>query len=208
MIAPNFDIENEYGEMIVAGTDEAGRGPLCGPVVAAAVIFKERLYPLELADKKGIVITDSKKMTRIQRETAYYWIVKNTIWSIGLCSAKEIDDINILQASMLAMRRAVDALVQKPDITLVDGNKTPDGLNARAVVKGDSKSLSIAAASIVAKVTRDRIMMELAEDFPEYGWDKNAGYPTKSHIAAMQEYGITKHHRRTYGPVRAIKIEY
>ncbi|MDR2268797.1 MAG: ribonuclease HII [Rickettsiales bacterium] len=188
--------------MIVAGTDEAGRGPLCGPVVAAAVIIAK---DARVGISNGVVkITDSKRMTKIQRETAYDWIVGNTIWAIGMCDPVEIDEINILHASLLAMKRAIGNLSQKPDFVLVDGNKLPVGIAGRAVVKGDGKSFSIAAASIIAKVARDRIMAELAEKFPQYGWDKNAGYPTAAHIAAIRQFGINEHYRKTFAPVRDV----
>lgn len=192
----DFSIENECGANIVAGVDEAGRGPLCGPVVAAAVIFPSR--DIEIP----VVIRDSKKMSAAQRAVAYDWITKNTIWAIGQCSAAEIDELNILWASMRAMERAVAALARVPELCLIDGNRVPKNLQGRAIVKGDAKSLSIAAASIVAKETRDRIMRELAVQFPMYGWDKNAGYPTAEHLSAIQKYGITEHHRKTFGPVK------
>ena len=193
---PTFDIENEYPNMIVAGVDEAGRGPLCGPVVAGACIITQT---------PPVLITDSKQMNARQRDAAYEWITTNCIWATGLCSPQEIDDINILQASMLAMKRAVTALSRKPNFCLIDGNKMPDGLNGRAVVKGDAKSISIAAASIVAKVTRDRIMCELANECPQYGWQKNMGYPTAAHLAAIAEFGINEHYRKTFGPIKNIK---
>jgi len=183
---------------LVAGCDEAGRGPLCGPVVAAAVMFARPPGP------DAPPIGDSKQMTRAQREKAYDWIAANSVWAVGQCSPREIDEINILQASMLAMKRAVEALAETPDFVLVDGNRMPDGLKGRAVVKGDGKSVSIAAASIVAKVSRDKIMRDLAREFPQYGWDKNAGYPTKAHLEAMKKHGINRHYRMTYGPVREI----
>jgi len=203
---PDFNIELEYPNQIVAGTDEAGRGPLAGPVVAAAVIFPSFIGN-DLVTEPGhlpssIHITDSKKMTAVQRELAYDWIIKNTIWTTALATAQEIDEINILQASLLAMRRAVDALPKTPDITLVDGNHPIQNLNCRTVIRGDSISLSIAAASIIAKVTRDRIMQELAKAHPEYGWDKNAGYPTRAHCATIEKHGITLHHRKTFKPIK------
>ena len=141
-------------------------------------------------------------MSAAQRAVAYDWITKNTIWATGECDPAEIDELNILWASMRAMERAVAGLVQTPDTCLVDGNRVPAGLWGRAVIKGDAKSLSIAAASIIAKETRDKIMHELAQKFPEYGWDRNAGYPTAEHLLAIKKYGITKHHRRTFGPVK------
>lgn len=192
----DFSIENEIGANFIAGCDEAGRGPLCGPVVAAAVIFPNR--DIEIP----VVIRDSKKMSAHQRAVAYDWITKNTIWATGQCSPAEIDELNILWASMRAMERAVAGLGQTPEICLIDGNRVPKNLRGRAVIKGDAKSLSIAAASIIAKETRDKIMQDLAVQFPMYGWDKNAGYPTAEHIAAIEKCGVTEWHRRSFGPVK------
>lgn len=192
----DFSIENESGVNLIAGVDEAGRGPLCGPVVAAAVIFPAR--DIEIP----VVIRDSKKMSPHQRAIAYDWITQNTIWATGQCSPAEIDELNILWASMRAMERAVASLSRVPELCLIDGNRVPKNLQGRAVVRGDAKSLSIAAASIVAKETRDKIMQDLAVQFPMYGWDKNAGYPTAEHIAAIEKYGVTEHHRRSFGPVK------
>lgn len=192
----DFSIENEVGANFIAGCDEAGRGPLCGPVVAAAVIFPNR--DIEIP----VVIRDSKKMSPHQRAIAYDWITKNTIWATGQCSPAEIDELNILWASMRAMERAVASLSRAPELCLIDGNRVPKNLRGRAVVRGDAKSLSIAAASIIAKETRDKIMQDLAVQFPMYGWDKNAGYPTAEHIAAIEKYGVTEHHRRSFGPVK------
>lgn len=196
IVIPDFSIENETNASFIAGVDEAGRGPLCGPVVAAAVIFPNR--DIEIP----VIIRDSKKMSPTQRATAYDWIIRNTIWATGQCSPAEIDELNILWASMCAMERAVAGLNQKPDVCLIDGNRVPKNLCGRAIIKGDAKSLSIAAASIIAKETRDRIMHELATQFPMYGWDKNAGYPTAEHLCAIEKYGITEHHRKTFGPVK------
>ena len=193
---PTFDIENETGCDIVAGVDEAGRGPLCGPVVAAAVVFPRR--DIEIP----VVIRDSKQMTAHMRAAAYDWIVHNTIWAIGMCSAAEIDELNILHASMLAMQRAVQNLGCVPQFCLVDGNRLPMDLHGAPVVRGDAKSLSIAAASIIAKETRDKIMHDLAAQFPMYAWDKNAGYPTPEHLRAIEKYGINEHYRKTYKPVK------
>ena len=195
-IIPDFKYEVECGHRIVAGVDEAGRGPLCGPVVAAAVIFPN--YDIEIP----VVIRDSKQMTAHQRAVAYDWIVKNTIWSVGACSPTEIDELNILWASMCAMERAVSGLACAPDWCLVDGNRVPSGMRGAPLIKGDAKSLSIAAASVVAKETRDKIMADLSNKYPEYGWDKNAGYPTKTHLQAIEKYGITVHHRKSFGPVK------
>lgn len=192
----DFSIENEIGANFIAGCDEAGRGPLCGPVVAAAVIFPNR--DIEIP----VVIRDSKKMSAAQRATAYDWITKNTIWATGQCSPAEIDELNILWASMRAMERAVASLSRAPELCLIDGNRVPKNLQGRAVIKGDAKSLSIAAASIIAKETRDKIMQDLSVRFPEYGWNKNAGYPTAEHLSAIEKYGVTEHHRRTFGPVK------
>ncbi|MBD5389458.1 ribonuclease HII [bacterium] len=192
---PDFSLENEIGG-IVAGCDEAGRGPLCGPVVAAAVIFPDRTVDIP------VIIRDSKQMTASQRAAARDWICANTIWAVGMCDAAEIDELNILWASMRAMARAVAGLATRPDMTLVDGNRVPPEFVGRAVVRGDAKSLSIAAASIVAKETRDDIMRQMAEKFPQYGWDKNAGYPTAAHLAAIDQYGINDFYRKSFGPIK------
>ena len=196
-INPTFDYEYESGG-IVAGVDEAGRGPLCGPVVAGAVIFTDKNIEIP------VVIRDSKQMSATQRDAAYDWITHNTIWAVGECSPAEIDELNILWASMRAMERAVDALALRPNFCLVDGNRVPAGLRGSPVVHGDAKSLSIAAASIVAKVTRDRIMHDLAQKYPEYHWEKNAGYPTPEHLQAIKKYGINEHYRKSFGPVKKL----
>ena len=180
--SPTFDIENNYGFDLIAGVDEAGRGPLCGPVVAAAVIFPRR--DIEIP----VIIRDSKQMTSHMRAVAYDWITHNTIWAVGQCSAGEIDELNILNASLLAMRRAVEKLSCVPQFCLIDGNKLPPDLNGVAVVKGDAKSLSIAAASIIAN--------------PMYAWDKNAGYPTPEHLRAIEKYGINQHYRKSFKPIK------
>lgn len=191
----NFDIEREIGAGLIAGVDEAGRGPLCGPVVAAAVIFRSMTTEMPL-------ITDSKQMTHAARAVAFEWIKKNCIFGIGQCSPTEIDNLNILHASMLAMKRAIAALPQQPDFVLIDGNRLPPDVIGRAVVKGDSKSISIAAASIIAKETRDKIMCELSAKYPQYCWDKNAGYPTQQHLRAIKEFGINEHYRKSFKPVK------
>ena len=199
-VIPDFEIEKNCGYKIVAGVDEAGRGPLCGPVVAGAVVFKK----YDFDDMP--IIRDSKQMSQRQREIAYDWIVNNPdiVWSVAQCSATEIDELNILRASLTAMKRAVAGLDVTAEYCLVDGNKMPDKMNGCAVVKGDARSLSIAAASIVAKVTRDRIMHDLAQKFPQYAWDKNAGYPTAQHLAAIEKYGVNEHYRKSYGPVKKV----
>ncbi len=193
---PDFSYECDSGFEFVAGVDEAGRGPLCGPVVAAAVIFPNR--DIEIP----VVIRDSKQMTPHARAVAYDWITKNTVWAVGQCSPTEIDELNILWASMLAMTRAVKKLSQAPQFCLIDGNRVPRDLNGAPVVRGDAKSLSIAAASIIAKETRDKIMHDLAAKYPEYGWDKNAGYPTPEHLQAIEKYGINEHYRKSFGPIK------
>nr|MBQ0090950.1 ribonuclease HII [Candidatus Enterousia merdequi] len=195
---PDFSIEKNCGKKIVAGLDEAGRGPLCGPVVAGAVIFKK--YNFEDMP----VISDSKQMSEKQRDIAYDWITNNPdiVWAVAQCSNVEIDEMNILNASLTAMTRAMNKLNVKPEYCLVDGNKMPKDMIGESVVKGDAKSLSIAAASILAKVTRDRIMRELSKQFPQYDWEKNAGYPTQQHLQAIDKYGINEYYRKSYRPVK------
>ena len=193
---PDFSLEIASGTNLVAGVDEAGRGPLCGPVVAAAVVFPR--FDIEIP----VVIRDSKQMTARQRAVAYEWIIANTTWAVAQCSPVEIDEMNILWASMCAMERAVAKLGCVPEYCVVDGNRLPNGLNGMPVVHGDARSMSIAAASLLAKESRDRLMHDLAQQFPEYGWDKNAGYPTKSHLQAIEKYGINSHYRKSFGPVK------
>lgn len=197
---PDFSIEKICSKKIIAGVDEAGRGPLCGPVVAGAVIF------LKYDFDDMPIITDSKQMSEKQRDIAFDWITNNKdiVWATGSCSPAEIDELNILWASMTAMERAVGALKIQPEHCLVDGNRVPKNLIGTAVVKGDAKSLSIAAASILAKVTRDRLMHDLSKQFPQYGWEKNAGYPTPEHLRAIEKYGINEHYRKTFGPVKKV----
>ena len=179
----------------VAGIDEAGRGPWAGPVVAAAVILS--------ADGVLDGIDDSKRLPRERRAELYEQIRATATVGIGEASVEEIDVLNILEATMLAMRRAVEALETRPSHALVDGNRLPDlACPAQAIVKGDSRSLSIAAASIVAKETRDRTMRRLARTYPGYGWEHNAGYGTREHARALETLGPTPHHRRSFRPVR------
>ncbi|KAG1648025.1 Ribonuclease HII [Nymphon striatum] len=177
------------GLTLVAGTDEVGRGPLAGPVVAAAVI----LDPLNIPEG----LNDSKKISAKKRVALFEQIIVCSRYCIAEASVEEIDQLNIYHASHLAMCRAVEGLGTVEHV-LVDGNKIPKDMHptATAIVKGDGKSQSIAAASILAKVTRDRHMDALAQQYPGYGWDKNAGYPTKGHISALAEFGVTPHHRR------------
>ena len=182
-----------------AGCDEAGRGCLAGPVVAAAVVFPK--------DYWNDAINDSKQLSEKQRVKLRDEIIRDAVsYGIGMCDNQEIDNINILQASLLAMHRALDALTVRPEFIIIDGNKWKDYHQTpfQTVVKGDAKFLSIAAASILAKVTRDRLMHELSKQFPQYGWEKNAGYPTVEHLRAIEKYGINEHYRKTFGPVKKI----
>jgi len=186
----------------VAGVDEAGRGPLAGPVVAAAVVFTTGV-PAGLA----ALLDDSKKLTAQQRAAAFTALTSCTTAEIGVgaASVAEIARLNILHASMLAMARAVLRLPVPPDVALVDGNRAPPiACNVRCVVGGDALCLSIAAASIVAKVLRDRAMARLAVRFPDYGWERNAGYATGDHRAALTRLGPTRHHRLAFGTVRRL----
>ncbi|MBV8775610.1 MAG: ribonuclease HII [Alphaproteobacteria bacterium] len=196
---PDFAIEDGC-RGIVCGVDEAGRGPLAGPVVAAAVVIDRDCFAAELHD----TLDDSKVLSREVREACFAALRRCARIGIGAASVKEIDRINILRASLLAMSRAVAALAIRPDIALVDGNMMPPELPCRAktVIGGDGLSFSIAAASVVAKVTRDRIMRALAERHPGYAWDTNVGYSTRAHFAAIAAHGVTVHHRRSFAPVR------
>ena len=192
---PSFDIEKQKyseGYTAVCGCDEAGRGPLCGPVVAAAVILPP--------DVEIEGLNDSKKLTEKKREKLFDIIKEKAIaYSIAEASPQEIDEINILNASMLAMRRAVDSLPKKADFALIDGNCSRGfTIPTQTVVKGDSISASIAAASILAKVTRDRQCLELDRMYPEYGIAKHKGYPTKDHMAAVKQYGVKDIYRRSF----------
>ncbi len=182
----------------IAGVDEVGRGPLAGPVTAAAVILDPDHLPQGLAD--------SKTLTAARREALFDQIMAQAQCSIAHASVAEIDALNILRASHLAMERAVAGLRIAPDHCLIDGNLIPAGLQGRAqaIVKGDAKSLSIAAASIIAKVTRDRLMVDLAQQHPGYGWEKNAGYPSKQHKETLLNLGVTAWHRRSFKPVHNI----
>jgi ribonuclease HII len=200
---PDFHHEEMLGGR-VAGVDEVGRGPWAGPVVAAAVILDPANIPAGL--------NDSKVLTRQKREQLMAPILKSASVGIGQASVEEIDQLNILQASLLAMRRAVEQLAMlpggPPDACLVDGNRDPGlDLPTRLLVKGDAISLSIAAASIVAKVTRDRIMSELAVAYPAYGWERNAGYGVPEHRDALQLVGISPHHRKSFAPIRHLTSE-
>ena len=196
---PHFRFERSFAG-IVAGLDEVGRGPLAGPVVAAAVIFSAK-------PPKGLMrdIDDSKKLTADAREFLDLEIRACATVSLAEASVAEIDSINILQASLLAMRRAVAGLATQPDMVLVDGREDPAlPMPCTPVIGGDAIHLSIAAASIVAKVYRDRLMTELAQVHPEYGWHSNAGYATELHRNALKQFGPTIHHRTSFAPVREV----
>ena len=190
-----WEIEDSFyadGVKVICGVDEAGRGPLAGPVCAAAVILPE---PLEIPG-----LTDSKKLTDKKRRELFPIIKEQAIaYGIGLASEKEIDEINILQATFLAMERALGELSVKPDLALIDGNREKDfGIPVKTIVKGDSLSMNIAAASILAKVTRDDLMMEMAQTYPEYGFDVHKGYGPKAHYAALTQHGPSPIHRMTF----------
>ncbi|WP_158135220.1 ribonuclease HII [Photobacterium damselae] len=183
---------------LIAGVDEVGRGPLVGAVVTAAVILDPN-NPIE-------GLTDSKKLSEKKRNALFDEIKEKALaWSLGRCEADEIDELNILQATMVAMQRAVAGLNITPDFVLIDGNKTPElPMPAQAVVKGDLRVAEISAASILAKVTRDREMDELDAQYPQFGFAKHKGYPTKAHFAALEEHGVIEQHRRSFKPVKRI----
>jgi ribonuclease HII len=198
---PTFQYEfeaQESGYQRVAGVDEVGRGPLAGPVVAAAVV----LDPDNIPDG----LNDSKQLSAKRRDAIYDILLETADVSIAEASVLEIEEHNILRASHIAMVRAIAGLSAPADFALIDGNMVPRGLNtpAGSLVKGDTRSLSIAAASIAAKVWRDRLMVTLAQQHPGYGWETNAGYPTKEHKAGLKSHGVTLHHRRTFAPVHNI----
>ena len=193
MLDFSYEIEaHENGYNVVCGVDEAGRGPLAGPVFAAAVILPEN-YSHE-------ILNDSKKLSEKKRDLVYDDIIRDAIcWSVGIADEKEIDEINILNATFLAMKRAVDGLKIKPDLAYIDGNQYPKtGIKEITIVKGDSKCMSVAAASIIAKVSRDRFMLEIAEKYPEYQFSKHKGYGTKLHYEMIEQYGVSPVHRRTF----------
>lgn len=187
---PDLHLENRWLDKIVAGIDEAGRGPLVGPVFAAAVII----------DQSYIIagIDDSKKLSEAKREKLFEEITHHYQYGIGFASAAEIDEMNILEATKIACERAARALPVKADIVLVDGNMKFSDSSYISIIKGDSLSLSIAAASIVAKVSRDRLLKDLSHEFPEYGWQQNKGYGTKAHMEAISRLGLTSHHRKSF----------
>ncbi len=200
---PDFLLEQQRGGR-VAGVDEVGRGPLAGPVVAAAVVF-----PSGVPDTLAALLDDSKKLSAKARETAYAMLLTSDRVEIGVgaASVREITALNILGASLLAMRRAVLRLPNLPVLALIDGNRPPAlPCPVQCVIGGDGRSLSIAAASIIAKVIRDRAMVRLDQRHPGYGWSGNAGYPTAAHCAALERLGATRHHRPDFGPVKKSRL--
>ena len=183
--------------LITAGVDEVGRGCLAGPVVSAAVVLK-----------KGInlkVLKDSKKISFNKREKISKHIKENSYYAIGIASVEEILKLNILQASLLSMKRALDQLKIKPDITLIDGNFAPEGIKKyKTIINGDEKVKAISAASIIAKVYRDKLMIKLSEKYSNYSWERNFGYGTKAHLEGLKKFGVTAHHRKSFKPVHKI----
>ena len=180
---------------LIAGVDEVGRGSLIGPVFAAAVILKNKINKKKLKD--------SKQLSRIKRNILEKYIKKNSFWAIGYASKIEIEKLNILNASLLAMKRAIKKLKKKPSLVLVDGNKIPhmSHYKIKNIIKGDQKIPEISAASIIAKVSRDRLITKMSEKYKKYSWDKNAGYGTSEHLKAIKKFGITKYHRKTFRPI-------
>ncbi len=181
-------------KFVTAGVDEVGRGCLAGPVVSAAVILKKGI------DLK--LLKDSKKISFKKREEISEHIKSNSYFTIGVASVEEIFNLNILQASLLSMKRAINSLKVKPSLTLIDGNFAPSGLrNCKTIVNGDEKVKVISAASIIAKVYRDKLMIRLSEKFSNYAWEKNFGYGTKAHLEGLKKFGVTLHHRKDFKPV-------
>jgi ribonuclease HII len=199
---PDFSAEKvllQNGKQIIVGVDEVGRGPWAGPVVAAAVCLDPQNLP--------IGATDSKKLSAKKRETLSVEIKKTAKWCIAEASVEEVDALNIREATLLAMARAVEGLKLAVDHTFIDGNAMPKKLmsqSAECVIKGDSKVLSIACASIIAKVYRDDMMAKLSEEFPHYAWERNAGYGTKAHQEGLATHGITPHHRKSFKPIQVL----
>ena len=184
---------------LIAGVDEVGRGSLIGPVYAAAVILNKSI--------KKKLLKDSKSLSKNKRELLAKYIKKNSVWAVGKASVKEIEKMNILQASLLAMKRSIIKLKKKPKLVLIDGNKIPEIKNykLKSIIKGDQKIASISAASIIAKVSRDKMISALGKKIKGYDWDKNYGYGTKKHLRAIKNLGITPHHRKTFSPINKIK---
>jgi ribonuclease HII len=191
----------DYAGEVICGVDEAGRGPLAGPVFAAAVILDPA--------KPIIGLRDSKKLSPTRRDELALIIQRDALaWSIAQCSAAEIDALNILQATMLAMRRAIEGLSVAPTLALIDGNRCPvTTIRTEAIVKGDDKVIEISAASILAKTARDALLLEMHARYPQYAFDQHKGYPTALHLARLKEHGVTPEHRRSYAPVRELLNE-
>lgn len=199
---PDLSLERRLGG-VIAGIDEVGRGPLAGPVIAAAVIIDPATLPTRLAEE----LNDSKKLSAKKREALAALVLDSCTHGFGEASVAEIDRLNILKATFLAMQRAVTALGRPIDAALVDGNQVPPlACRVECVVGGDGLSLSIAAASVIAKVRRDRMMAELATQFPGYGWEKNAGYGTKAHMEGLRRLGPTPHHRASFAPIAQFSL--
>ena len=183
--------------LITAGVDEVGRGCLAGPVVSAAVVLKK--------DINLKLLKDSKKISFKKREKISKHIKENSYFAIGIASVEEILKLNILQASLLSMKRALNQLTIKPDITLIDGNFAPEGIKKyKTIINGDEKVKAISAASIIAKVYRDKLMIKLSEKFSNYSWERNFGYGTKAHLEGLKKFGVTAHHRKSFKPVHKI----
>lgn len=203
-IRPSFRLEDSSGHMVTYGVDEVGRGPLAGPVVAAAVFVppERRTHPVWSS------VRDSKALSAARRDILFPVIQDQSVFGIGVASVEEIDQVNILQATFLAMRRAIQSCHLEPGHILIDGNRVPKDWDwsRSCVIKGDAHSVSIAAASILAKVTRDRLMATIGQEFPDYGWADNAGYGTPAHIKALETFGITPHHRKSFEPVKSMVL--
>ena len=200
---PDFSLEaraRSNGFNAICGVDEVGRGSWAGPVVSAAVIVDEARLPIALINK----IDDSKKLRKAVRNEIYFAIKPFINWQIGIVSAQEIDETNISAATMLSMKKAVLGLTENTDFVLIDGVSKPEfsALKSESVIKGDTKSISIAVASIIAKVSRDRMMSDMSEQFPGYGWCRNAGYGTKEHLSSLKVLGLTPEHRKSFAPMR------
>ena len=205
---PSFEYEDKISGLVV-GIDEAGRGPWAGPVAAGAVVFLNKNINPEILNG----LDDSKKLSIKKREKLYSLLIEeekngNLKFGVGLANAKEIDELNILQATFLAMKRAAENLNVLPDFALIDGNREPKSFicPCQTIVGGDAKSMSIAAASIVAKVYRDRLMADLAQKYPYYGFEKNAGYGTALHIEGLKKYGVCEEHRKSYKPIKEFLV--
>lgn len=208
---PNFLYEDnilaQRQDFLIAGVDEAGRGPWFGPVIASSVIFLNRDVNKYLLEN----LNDSKKISKNKHQILYDLLreeekKKNIVIGVGEASNQEIDDLNILNATFLSMQRSIENLIYKPNYALIDGNRTPKNFicDCQCIIKGDSISYSISAASIIAKVTRDNILKEYAQKYPMYGFESNSGYGTKKHIEAINKYGITPLHRKSYAPIKKI----